>query len=57
MWRDTRVWIREGDRVRMGVTAGLNEIGALRVRWPDGHEEVLLAGDVNIREACGGSTP
>jgi BirA family biotin operon repressor/biotin-[acetyl-CoA-carboxylase] ligase len=54
MWSDTPVWIMEGERTRPGVTAGLTDEGALRVRGADGAEEVILAGDVSIRRSQSG---
>jgi BirA family biotin operon repressor/biotin-[acetyl-CoA-carboxylase] ligase len=55
MWRDTPVWIMDGEGPRPGVTAGLTESGALLVREPDGRETEIMAGDVSIRRAgCAG---
>jgi BirA family transcriptional regulator, biotin operon repressor / biotin---[acetyl-CoA-carboxylase] ligase len=50
MWRDTPVWIIENEIARPGITAGLTESGALLVRTPHGTEEVILAGDVSVRQ-------
>jgi BirA family biotin operon repressor/biotin-[acetyl-CoA-carboxylase] ligase len=54
MWSDTPVWITEGEQIRSGVTAGLTDEGALRVRGADGAEEVILAGDVSVRRSQSG---
>ena len=43
MWNGVPVWIGEGERRREAVTCGLNEIGALRVRWMDGTQETVFA--------------
>ncbi len=50
MWSGTAVWITEGGISRPAVTTGLTDDGALRVRLEDGSEEVILAGDVSIRQ-------
>ncbi len=50
MWTGTAVQITEAGRVRRAVTCGLSDIGALRIRSDDGHEETVLAGDVSIRQ-------
>jgi hypothetical protein len=34
---------------RSAVTCGLNEIGALMVRTPEGNVGTVLAGDVSVR--------
>jgi BirA family biotin operon repressor/biotin-[acetyl-CoA-carboxylase] ligase len=49
MWDGTQVWIGEGTTKRAAVTCGLDEIGALRVRTPEGILETVLAGDVSVR--------
>ncbi len=49
MWNGVPVWVAEDDRGWQGVTCGLTEAGALRVRSEAGVEETLLAGDVSIR--------
>jgi BirA family biotin operon repressor/biotin-[acetyl-CoA-carboxylase] ligase len=49
MWDGVTVTIFEGERVRDAVTCGLDEIGALRMRFADGAVETVLAGDVRIR--------
>lgn len=54
MWNGAPVTIFEGDRTRDAVTCGLDEIGALRVRFADGSVETVLAGDVRVRRS--GST-
>ncbi len=49
MWNGVPVWVSEDDRGWRGVTCGLTESGALRVRSEAGIEETVLAGDVSIR--------
>jgi BirA family biotin operon repressor/biotin-[acetyl-CoA-carboxylase] ligase len=49
MWNGAPVTLFESERTRSAVTCGLDEIGALRVRFPDGSVETVLAGDVRIR--------
>ena len=49
MWNGAPVTLFERDRTRDAVTCGLDEIGALRVRFADGSVETVLAGDVTIR--------
>ncbi len=51
MWKDTRVWITEGEERRSAVTCGLNEIGALMVKTPDGTVETVYAADVSVSKA------
>ena len=41
------------DGTRRGFAAGINEDFALVVRWEDGTEEVLSAGEVSVRGLCG----
>jgi BirA family transcriptional regulator, biotin operon repressor / biotin---[acetyl-CoA-carboxylase] ligase len=48
MWKDTEIWITEGETCRSAVTCGLNEIGALMVRTPEGSVETVFAGDVSV---------
>jgi BirA family biotin operon repressor/biotin-[acetyl-CoA-carboxylase] ligase len=49
MWDEVPVWIIEGESSRPAIACGITEDGALRIRRPDGAEEVLLAGDVSLR--------
>jgi BirA family transcriptional regulator, biotin operon repressor / biotin---[acetyl-CoA-carboxylase] ligase len=49
MWNGAEIWITEGENRRSAVTCGLNEIGALLVRTPEGKAETIFAGDVSIR--------
>ncbi len=49
MWKDTAVSIVDSEGERHGVTCGLTENGALRVRGAEGREEIVLAADVSIR--------
>jgi BirA family transcriptional regulator, biotin operon repressor / biotin---[acetyl-CoA-carboxylase] ligase len=51
MWKDTRVWITEGEERRSATTCGLNEIGALMVKTDDGNIETVLAADVSVSKA------
>jgi BirA family biotin operon repressor/biotin-[acetyl-CoA-carboxylase] ligase len=51
MWENARIWIEEGGRRRSAVTCGLNEIGALLVKYEDGSRETIVAGDVRIRRS------
>ncbi len=51
MWDGVPVWIDDGSRRRAGITSGLTELGALRIRNEDGREETLLAADVTVRRA------
>ncbi len=51
MWDGVPVWIDDGSRRRAGITSGLTELGALRIRNEDGTEETLLAADVTVRRA------
>lgn len=53
MWEGTPVQVVDGARTRLGVTCGLTEIGALRVRLAGGAEETVLAGDVTVRRGAG----
>jgi BirA family biotin operon repressor/biotin-[acetyl-CoA-carboxylase] ligase len=52
MWDGAEVWITEGDVRRSAVTCGLNEIGALMVRTPEGKLETVFAADVSVRRAA-----
>jgi len=49
MWTGAPVTIFESGRTRDAVTCGLDDIGALRVRFADGSVETALAGDVRMR--------
>ena len=49
MWNGALVTLYESERTRDAVTCGLDEIGALRVRFTDGTVETVLAGDVRVR--------
>ena len=51
MWDGVPVWIVEGNQSRPGVTCGLSEIGALKIRTPNGNEDTLMAGDVSLRRS------
>jgi len=51
MWNDAHVALIESGRTRNAVTCGLDEIGALRVRFADGTIETVLAGDVRVRRS------
>ncbi len=53
MWNRTPVTVTDGAGTRLGVTCGLTEIGALRVRLAGGTEETVLAGDVSVRRGAG----
>jgi BirA family transcriptional regulator, biotin operon repressor / biotin---[acetyl-CoA-carboxylase] ligase len=48
MWKDTRVWITEGNERRSAITCGLNELGALMVKNADGTVEAVYAADVSV---------
>jgi len=48
MWNGAHVWITEGEKRRSAVTCGLNDIGALMVRTPEGTLETIFAGDVSV---------
>ncbi len=50
MWNGARVWITESGVQRAAVTCGINDIGALLVRTPEGTLETLVAGDVSVRQ-------
>ena len=49
MSRNTGVWLEDGEGPREAVTCGLTDLGCLRVRFPDGGEGTVLAGDVSLR--------
>ena len=49
MWNDVPVTLIESGQTRNAVACGLDEIGALRVRFTDGSVETVLAGDVRVR--------
>jgi BirA family transcriptional regulator, biotin operon repressor / biotin---[acetyl-CoA-carboxylase] ligase len=49
MWNGVQVCISDGDVRRTAMTCGLNEMGALLVRTPDGCVEAVLAGDIKVR--------
>ena len=49
------VTLLESERTRNAITCGLDEIGALRLRFPDGSVETVLAGDVRIRRDDAGA--
>jgi len=51
MWKDTHVWITEGNERRNAITCGLNEMGALMVRMADGRVETVYAADVSVSKA------
>jgi BirA family transcriptional regulator, biotin operon repressor / biotin---[acetyl-CoA-carboxylase] ligase len=48
MWNGATIWIVEEGIRRSAVTCGLNEIGALIVRTPEGKLETVFAGDIHI---------
>ena len=48
MWDGAQVWISDGEVRRSAVTCGLNELGALMVRTPEGALETILAGDISV---------
>ena len=49
MWNGAPVMLLESGRSREAITCGLDEMGALRVRFADGSVETVLAGDVSVR--------
>ena len=49
MWDGAPIWIMEGETRRSAVTCGINEIGALLVRTPEGSIETLMAADISVR--------
>jgi BirA family transcriptional regulator, biotin operon repressor / biotin---[acetyl-CoA-carboxylase] ligase len=51
MWDGAEVTIIDGSVSRTGVTCGLTDTGALRVRLAGGTEESILSGDVTVRRA------
>jgi BirA family transcriptional regulator, biotin operon repressor / biotin---[acetyl-CoA-carboxylase] ligase len=51
MWNGVQICISDGDAQRTARTCGLNEMGALLVRTPDGRVESVLAGDIKVK-AC-----
>jgi BirA family transcriptional regulator, biotin operon repressor / biotin---[acetyl-CoA-carboxylase] ligase len=51
MWDGVPVWLHDGDQRRLVVTCGLSDLGALKVRTPDGTEETVLAADVSVRHS------
>jgi len=53
MWNSTAVEVTDSGCRWQGVTCGLTEVGALRVRRNDGRVEVLIAGDVKVRAGTG----
>jgi BirA family biotin operon repressor/biotin-[acetyl-CoA-carboxylase] ligase len=48
MWNEAPVWISDGNTRRRVITCGLNEVGALRVKTPDGNVETVFAADVSV---------
>ena len=50
MWDNVAVTVYERECRRDAVTCGLDEMGALRVRFADGSTETVLAADVSIRK-------
>jgi BirA family biotin operon repressor/biotin-[acetyl-CoA-carboxylase] ligase len=51
MWDGAPVWITEGDTRRRAITCGLNDVGALMVKTPEGKMETVLAADVSVDRA------
>jgi BirA family transcriptional regulator, biotin operon repressor / biotin---[acetyl-CoA-carboxylase] ligase len=51
MCSDTPVWVAEEGERWSGVSAGLDDRGALRVKTTSGTERIVLAADVSIRHA------
>jgi BirA family biotin operon repressor/biotin-[acetyl-CoA-carboxylase] ligase len=51
MWDGVPVWLHEGAQRSLVVTCGLSDMGALKVRTPDGTEETVLAADVSVRHS------
>jgi BirA family transcriptional regulator, biotin operon repressor / biotin---[acetyl-CoA-carboxylase] ligase len=51
MWDGVPVWLHDGEQRRLVVTCGLSDMGALKVRNPDGNEETVLAADVTVRHS------
>lgn len=43
-----QVEIRDGTRIMAGITCGLSDLGALRIRTPDGRIELIFAGDLRV---------
>jgi BirA family biotin operon repressor/biotin-[acetyl-CoA-carboxylase] ligase len=52
MWDGVPVWITEGRVRRRATTCGLNDVGALMVKTPDGKVETVLAADVSVERAA-----
>jgi BirA family transcriptional regulator, biotin operon repressor / biotin---[acetyl-CoA-carboxylase] ligase len=50
MWNGSSVSISDGNSVKVGTTCGLDENGALLVRYDGGRIEPVLAADVSIRD-------
>lgn len=48
MWEATQIYIGKGEGRREAITCGLNDLGALVVRTPDGKMETLYAEDVSV---------
>ncbi len=53
MWNGSPVTIADGESRRPGITCGLTDMGALRVRLEGGSEETILSGDVTLRRGTG----
>jgi BirA family biotin operon repressor/biotin-[acetyl-CoA-carboxylase] ligase len=49
MWDGAPIWIMEGKTRRAAVACGINDIGALLVRTPEGAIETLMAADISVR--------
>ncbi len=49
MWEGAEVWIEDTGVRRTAVTCGLNEMGALMVRTPEGKLETIFAGDISVK--------
>ncbi len=51
MWNGVEVLATEGEKSQTAITCGLDEMGALLVRTPDGAVKAIIAGDVRISRA------
>jgi len=50
MWEGAPIWIVNGENRRSAVTCGLDAMGALLARGPDGRVETIIAGDVRLQK-------
>lgn len=50
---EKEISLTDGEHIRYGVAVGIDDNGALLVKFPDGHTEAVAAGEVSVRGMYG----